>query len=328
MDICDIPRCQLGFFPTPLVELKALSSFLAGPRVFIKRDDMTGLAFGGNKTRKLEFLIAEALASGCDTIITGGAAQSNHCRQTAAAAAIYGLECHLVLGGSCPKTLNGNLLLDQLLNSHIHWKDSMRKGENMAELADKLRSEGKNPYLIPYGGSNPTGTLGYVIAVKELSLQAMELGHSFTHTVFASSSGGTHAGILTGKNLYRQQFEVLGIAIDKRPPEEPDFNEFISGLANATAGKLGLEMGFTKKHVLLNSNYLGKGYGIVGELEKEAIQLLAKLEAIILDPVYTARAMGGLIDMMVNKEFSKKDRILFWHTGGGPSVFAYSEEII
>lgn len=294
----------------------------------MKRDDMSGLAFGGNKTRKLEFLLAEALASGCDTIITGGAVQSNHCRQTAAAAAICGLECHLVIGGEQSAVPNGNLLLDHLLNAKIHLETVMRKGETMDKLGDELRSDGKKPYIIPYGGSNPTGTLGYVIAVRELALQSVQFDVSFTHTVFASSSGGTHAGLLTGKKLYRQQFEVIGVAIDKRPAGEPAFDVLISGLANATAGKLDLEMGFRETDVVLKENYLGLGYGVVGDLEREAIRLLARLEGIILDPVYTARAMGGLIDLISKGEFTNKDRVLFWHTGGGPSVFAYSGDIL
>ncbi len=327
MNSNNFPRCPLGFLPTPLIELKALSRYLDGPQIWMKRDDQTGLAFGGNKTRKLEFLIGEALQQGCDTVVTGGAAQSNHCRQTAAAAVKYGLECHLALGGEPQADYQGNLLLDDLLNAKIHWEGNLRKGEGMYLLMDKLSSEGKKPYFIPYGGSNPTGSLGYIEAVRELRDQLEEQQISLTHSVFASSSGGTHAGLLLGARLYKQGYQTIGIGIDKRAPGEGPFDEHIRDIANQTMQKLGQIPDFTTEDVILFNDYMGAGYGIVGDPEREAIRLLARLEGIILDPVYTARAMGGMIDLIRKGVFSKDDTVLFWHTGGGPALFAYGEEI-
>jgi L-cysteate sulfo-lyase len=328
MNTSDFPRSTLGFLPTPLIELKALSKHLSGPRLLMKRDDQTGLAFGGNKTRKLEFLIGEALQQGCDTVVTGGAAQSNHCRQTAAAAVKSGLECHLALGGEPQTDFNGNLLLDELLNAKIHWEGSMRKGEGMHILMEKLTSEGKKPYFIPYGGSNSTGTLGYVEAVRELMVQLQEQKIKISHSVFASSSGGTHAGLLVGARIYGQKYRTVGIGIDKRAQGEGPFDEHIRDIANHTAEKLGQKPDFTTEEVILYNDYMGEGYGIVGDPEREAIRLLAGLEGIFLDPVYTARAMGGLINLIRKGVFSKEDTVLFWHTGGGPALFAYGETVL
>jgi 1-aminocyclopropane-1-carboxylate deaminase/D-cysteine desulfhydrase-like pyridoxal-dependent ACC family enzyme len=210
-----LPRRSLGFFPTPLMKLSRLTERLSGPRLFMKRDDQTGLALGGNKTRKLEFLVGEALAHGCDTLITGGAAQSNHCRQTAAAAAACGLACHLVLGGEAPSVPEGNLLLDQLLGAVTHWTGEFRRGERIPEIAESLRSAGRKPYVVPYGGSNTTGAAGFVEAVRELADQLSQLGESITHIVFASSSGGTQAGLTVGKSLFGLNCELIGIGIDK-----------------------------------------------------------------------------------------------------------------
>ncbi len=327
MYFLDLPRFSLGFLPTPLHKLKALSSYLSGPSIFIKRDDLTGLAFGGNKTRKLEFLIGNAVAQGCDTVITGGAIQSNHCRQTAAAAAAANLDCHLVIAGEDISHPTGNLLLDILLGAIIHWSGKFRKGELIPEVADSLKSTGRKPYLIPYGGSDRTGALGYVDAVGELVGQAELYNLNFSHVVFASSSGGTQAGVLAGKNLFRQNFDVIGVQIDKEPveglPLEDKINEIFSGLADMPGASKRWEPG----NIILVKSYCNEGYGVVGKAEKEAIQLLATLEGIFLDPVYTARAMAALIDKIRKKEFDKDDTILFWHTGGTPSLFAYSEEL-
>ena len=328
MNTHDFPRAPLGFLPTPLIELKALSKHLSGPRLLMKRDDQTGLAFGGNKTRKLEFLISEALQQGCDTVVTGGAAQSNHCRQTAAAAVKYGLECHLALGGEPQADYQGNLLLDDLLNAKIHWEGNLRKGEGMFLLMEKLKSEGKKPYFIPYGGSNPTGSLGYVEAVRELMVQLEEQKINITHSVFASSSGGTHAGLLAGARLYKQGYQTVGIGIDKRAPGEGPLDEHIRDIANQTLINLDQNPDFTTEDVILYNDYMGAGYGIVGDLEREAIRLVAGLEGIFLDPVYTGRAMAGLIDLIRKGVFTKDDNVLFWHTGGGPALFAYAEELV
>ena len=322
-----LPRKQLGFFPTPLVALDRLSDRLGGPRILMKRDDQTGLASGGNKTRKLEFLIGEAVALSCDTVITGGAAQSNHCRQTAAAAASCGLGCHLVLGGEQPDLPDGNLLLDDLLGARIHWTGEFRKGEKIPELVEQLESSGRKPYVIPYGGSCTTGAVGFVEAVSELQAQLGELSTSVNCIVFASSSGGTQAGLVVGKKIFSQKFELVGIGIDKGEAGEGSFADHVLQLARATAERLELDADFCLSDIVVRNEYLGKGYGIVGDIERRAIRLTAETEGILLDPVYTGRAMGGLIDMIEQGEFSSNDTVIFWHTGGLPALFSYAKEL-
>lgn len=322
-----LPRKQLGFFPTPLVALDRLSDRLGGPRILMKRDDQTGLASGGNKTRKLEFLIGEAVALSCDTVITGGAAQSNHCRQTAAAAASCGLGCHLVLGGEQPDLPDGNLLLDDLLGARIHWTGEFRKGEKIPELVEQLESSGRKPYVIPYGGSCTTGAVGFVEAVSELQAQLGELSTSVNCIVFASSSGGTQAGLVVGKKIFSQKFELVGIGIDKGEAGEGSFADHVLQLARATAERLELDADFCRSDIVVRNEYLEKGYGIVGDIERRAIRLTAETEGILLDPVYTGRAMGGLIDMIEQGEFSSNDTVIFWHTGGLPALFSYAKEL-
>ena len=324
----EFPRQPLGFFPTPIVELKRLSNFLDGPRILMKRDDQTGLAFGGNKTRKLEFLVSDALSKGADTLITGGAAQSNHCRQTAAAAAICNLECHLALSGTPPQLANGNLLLDQLLGAKIHWSGELRKGESIPHIYEALKEVGRAPYIVPYGGSNRIGASAFVEAIREMTTQLASETEKVTHVVFASSSGGMHAGLMVGKQVFDQAFHVIGVNIDKETTDQKPFGEYILSLANDTAEHLGVAFRYSNNDLLLRSEYVGEGYGVVGELEREAIALVATYEGILLDPIYTGRAMGGLLDMIRNKELTKRDTVLFWHTGGGPALFAYADELI
>jgi len=318
----------LGFFPTPIVKLARLTERLSGPRIFMKRDDLTGLGLGGNKVRKLEFLVGEALAQGCDALITGGAAQSNHCRQTAAAAAACGLACHLVLGGQAPPIPEGNLLLDQLFGAVIHWTGELRKGEKIPEIAESLRSAGRRPYVVPYGGSNTTGAAGFVEAVRELTQQLSESAESITHIVFASSSGGTQAGLTVGKSLFGLDSKLIGIGIDKGASGDVPFAEHVLQLANTAAERLGVGDHFSPSDIILRSDYLGEGYGMVGELERRAIRMLAQTEGILLDPVYTGRAMGGLIDMIERGELSREHSVLFWHTGGTPALFPYARDLI
>lgn len=323
-----LPRQSLGFFPTPLVRLPRLTERLGGPRLFMKRDDQTGLGLGGNKVRKLEFLVGEALAQGCDTLVTGGAAQSNHCRQTAAAAAACGLGCHLVLGGEAPKVPEGNLLLDQLFGATMHWTGEFRKGEKIPEIAASLRAAGRKPYVVPYGGSNTTGAVGFVEAVRELTQQLASSGESLTHVVFASSSGGTQAGLVVGKSLFGLESQLIGIGIDKGAAGEVPFAEHVLRLANATAERLGVGARFSAADVVLRDGYTGAGYGVVGELERRAIRLVAQTEGILLDPVYTGRAMGGLIDMIERGELARDHSVLFWHTGGTPALFPYARDLV
>jgi D-cysteine desulfhydrase len=311
-----------------LVELYRLSETLGGPRILMKRDDQTGLALGGNKTRKLEFLVGEAVEQGCDALITGGAAQSNHCRQTAAAAAASGLLCHLVLGGTPPEIVDGNLLLDYLLGANIHWSGEFRKGETIPEVAEQLEQDGFKPYVIPYGGSNATGAAAFVYAVAELQAQLNEMSVEVSHVLFASSSGGTQAGLVLGAYMFNQPSQLIGIGIEKGETGEDSLETQIINIANSTAKRLKVDTQFSLEDITVRNDYIGKGYGIVGELERQAIRLTAKTEGILLDPVYTGRAMGGLIDMIKRSEISSNDTVLFWHTGGVPALFPYSAELI
>ena len=327
MEYNHIPRQSLGFFPTPLIALSRLSKALDGPTIFMKRDDNTGLALGGNKTRKLEFIMGDALAQGADCVITAGAAQSNHCRQTAAAAASLRLECHLVLGGEEPEQISGNLLLDKIFGSHIHWAGANRKGEDIPKIVEQLTKQGKKPYVIPYGGSNELGALAFVEAFKELESQRESMNLSFTHIFFASSSGATQAGLMLGKKILNSPAQIVGINIDKGETDKVPFDQYTVALANSTASLIGADHQFTESDLTLNSDYVGEGYGVVGTLENEAIAMTAQTEGILLDPVYTGRAMGGLIDMIRSGKIKKTDRVLFWHTGGAPALFAYSTDL-
>lgn len=326
------PRLRLGLLPTPLIELRRLAAALGGPRLCMKRDDLIGLALGGNKIRKLEFLLGEALAQGCDAVITGGATQSNHCRQTAAAAAVAGLECHLALGGAPPPIPEGNLLLDHLFGAVIHWCSEERKGERIPEIARELAGAGRRPYVIPYGGSNAVGALGFVAAAAELRDQLSGLGHGIDAVVVPSSSGGTHAGLTVGVDLCGLSQQVIGVGIDKGEAGDPPYEAALARLANQVAERVGLarpgrETPYAPADFHVRHEYYGGGYGVVGDLEREAIRLTARHEGILLDPVYTGRAMGGLIDLIRRGEFRPSDNVLFWHTGGIPALFGYAREL-
>ncbi|WP_026973179.1 D-cysteine desulfhydrase family protein [Aliagarivorans marinus] len=317
-------RLPLGQLPTPVMTLPRLSQALGGPQLLIKRDDLTGLALGGNKVRKLAYLLSDALAKGHDCIITAGAAQSNHCRQTAAACAQLGLPCHLLLGGEPPKDISGNLLLDHLFGATVHWCGEQRKGEDAAALLAQLKSQGLNPYLVPYGGSSPIGALGFVDAIHELDKQMAEALPS--HVVFASSSAGTHAGMLVGRAQLGHDYQLLGINIDKQPGELP-FDERIYQLTQQTSELLATTTTIKRADLHLLDDYLGEGYGVVGDAEREAISLCARYEGILLDPVYTGRAMAGLIDLIRQGRLNQQHRVLFWHTGGAPALFAYADQL-
>lgn len=325
--LANFPHYRLGYLPTPLMRMRNLEKIFCGPRIFIKRDDQTGLSLGGNKTRKLEFLIGDALYRGADCIISAGAAQSNHCRQTAAAAATCGLECHLALGGDPPQVYRGNLLLDSLFGAHIHWSGEMRKGENISAIAKKLLHQGKTPYIIPYGGSNSTGALGFVAAMGELEKQLYDNRCVIDHIIFASSSGGTHSGMMVGKQILQAEYNLIGINIDKDEVFGMQLGEYIKKLANETAKNLAIPHTFQLREVKLIDSYLGEGYGIIGDLEREAIALTARHEGILVDPVYTGRAIGAMLDMIRRGNFGEEESVLFWHTGGSPALFAYDNEL-
>ena len=313
------PRVSIAHLPTPLEMLPRLTAHLGGPQLWAKRDDQTGLATGGNKTRKLEFLVAEALAQGADTLVTCGAAQSNHARQTAAAAARFGLACTLVLRGEPPPQAQGNLLLDELLGAEIVWAGADDLTARLEETADALRSRGRRPCIVPYGGSNPVGVCGYVAAMEELLAQAAQAGLSFDHIVLASSSGGTQAGLTVAARALNYRGRILGISVDL--PADP-LRRRMAELATATADHLGLPLTFAPEDFAVEDGYRGGGYGVISDLEREAIRLLARTEGLLLDPVYTGRAFGGLIDLIRRGAFSPRERVLFWHTGGVAGLFA------
>ena len=316
MAIKDVPRLNFAHLPTPIEALPRLSETLGGPRLLVKRDDQTGLAFGGNKTRKLEFLVAEAREEGAKTLITGGALQSNHCRQTAAAAIRFGFKCILVLTGDKPQHVSGNLLLDLLFGAEIVYvADRKDRDRILQETFDRATQEGTKPYLVPYGGSNATGALGYAFAMKELIDQ--NVGADWI--VFATSSGGTHAGLLLGQRVFGSSGKIMGISVDE--PEEWLKSE-VSQLASATSKKIGDRIEFTPADALVNADYCDAGYGVVTEREREAIRLLARHEGLLLDPVYTGRAVAGMIDLIRKGFFKKDETVLFLHTGGLPALFA------
>ncbi len=323
-----VPRFPLALTPTPLHPLRRLSGHLNGPAVWIKRDDQTGLATGGNKARKLEFLIAEALDQGADTVITAGAVQSNHCRQTAAAANLAGLGCELVLSGSEPEEPNGNLLLDCFLGARLHFTTRQLRNSAMQKVAEQLRQDGKRPYIIPIGGSTGLGALGYTLAMAELMEQMQQQKIFFDRIVVASSSGGTQAGMALGARLFGFQGQVLGISIDNEKLDGRPFQQELRNIANEAAERIGVRSTFSIEDFSLQYDYLGEGYGVVGSLEREAIRTAAQQEGVILDPVYSGRAFGAMLDLIRKHELDQSETILFWHTGGSAALFAYNRELL
>lgn len=311
-----LPRIPLAHLPTPIEELPRLSAFLGGPRLFIKRDDLTGLALGGNKTRKLEFLAAEALEQGADTLVSAGAVQSNHCRQTAAAAARLGMACVLVLTGEKPPYASGNLLLDALFGAEVLYvADRADRDRVLAETVEQERKKGRQPYLVPYGGSSPTGALAYAFAVQEFLSQRVQADWM----VFGTSSGGTHAGLALGQRVFGYNGKVLGISIDE---PEAALKAHVAQLAAKAAQKMGLDLSFSPQDVLATDAFCQAGYGVLTDLEREAVQVFARLEGILLDPVYTGRAAGGLMALIRQGFFRPEERVLFWNTGGQPALFS------
>ena len=318
------PSFTLANLPAPVEFLSRLTQHLGGPELYIKRDDLTGLAGGGNKTRKLEYLVADALAQGCDHVITVGGPQSNHCRQTAAAAAKAGLGCSLILRGDRPDLPTGNLLLDRILGAHLYFTEDQPLNQVVEKVAHERRAAGSKPYIIPLGGSNVVGATGYVKAMEELDTQLKEMQLNIDFIVVASSSGGTQAGMVLGAAVTNLRSRILGISIDQ--PAE-GLRAQVGALATATATHLGLGNLSLMARIDVNDDYLGDGYGQLNEDEIEAIQLLGQKEGILLDPVYTGRAMAGLIDLIRWGAFTRGQSILFWHTGGMPGLFAYNRQI-
>jgi D-cysteine desulfhydrase family pyridoxal phosphate-dependent enzyme len=311
----NLPRIKIAQLPTPIEPLPRLGAELGGLRLLVKRDDQTGLALGGNKTRKLEYLMAEAQANGARSVLSTGAVQSNHCRQTAAAAARLGLSCTLVLAGDPPDAPSGNLQLDQLLGAKILYATREQRDQRLEQAFEEAWSAGQRPYLVPYGGSNPTGAAAYAYALQELLQQ--ELHPDWI--VFASSSGGTQAGLVAGAHLLGYPGRILGISVDEPATV---LQTRVAELASETAERLGKPRQFSSAEIMINDDYLGGGYGVLGPEEIAAIQLFARREGLLLDPVYTGRAAAGLIDLARKGFFKAGETVLFWHTGGTPALFA------
>jgi L-cysteate sulfo-lyase len=306
-----------------------LTADFGGPRLWIKRDDCTGLAGGGNKTRKLEFLIADAIRQGADTVITQGATQSNHVRQTVAIATKLGLASHVILedrtgSRNSEYQHNGNVFLDRLLGAEI---SRVAGGTDMdgamEELAGQLRSEGRRPYIIPGGGSNAIGALGYVNAALELVAQANDRGLRIDRLVHATGSAGTQAGLVAGLAAMNTAIPVLGIGV--RAPKDIQEGK-VFRLAEETAELIGAPAAVRREQVMANCDYVGEGYGISTGESIAAIEVFARREAILLDPVYSGKGAAGLIDLLQRGEFAADENIVFLHTGGSQALFAYNDD--
>lgn len=331
MQLARFPRRRYSYGPTPIERLERLSKHLGGPDLYIKRDDLLGLTAGGNKTRKLEFLVADALAQGADTLITVGAVQSNHCRLTLAAAVKEGLKCQLVLEervpGSYREDASGNNFLFGLLGAETITVVKLGDDFNrvMKEMADSLAREGRKAYIIPGGGSNPLGALGYVACAEEILSQTYAMGLALDHLVCASGSAGTHAGLLVGMTGNSAQLPITGVSV-RRPRNEQE--KGVHALAQKTADLLGVAGGVAKEAVTVLDDWVGPGYSLPSEEMAEAVRLLARLEGVLLDPVYTGKAMAGLIGLVARGAFKEDDNVLFVHTGGAPALYAYRSELL
>ncbi len=312
------PRVRLAQLPTPLEPMDRFSDWLGGPRVLVKRDDLTGLALGGNKARKLEYLCGEAQARGCDVLVTGGGAQSNHARMTAAAANRLGLDCHLAVGGKEPGVYSGNLLLDRVLGATLHFTgaDSYYEVEAaIEELAARLTADGRRPFAMPIGGASVTGAAAFVDAADELMAQVDRDGttEAVDWIVVADGSGGTHAGLVAGLGGAAR---VLGVDVGTRP----DLADVVPRLAAEAAARTGRVV--PGDELALDHSRYGDGYGAITDGALEGIERVAGLEGVILDPVYTGKAMAGLIGAAREGRFAPGETVVFWHTGGAVALFA------
>ena len=331
MNLARFPRRRYTEGRTPIEKLSRLSAELGGPTIYIKRDDLLGLTSGGNKTRKLEFLVADALDKGADTLVTCGAVQSNHCRLTLAAAVKEGLKCRLVLEERVERSYDadasGNNFLFRLLG--VEEVRVVPGGSNMdtemAVVADGLKSEGRKPYVIPGGGSNPIGATGYVACALEILSQTFESEIAIDRVVTASGSSGTHAGLVTGFEGANASIPVVGINVS-RPKDAQE--EKVYDLVRQTSGRLGVRSEIPRDKVLCFGDYVGPGYSLPTPEMGEAIRMLARLEDVLLDPVYTGKTMAGLIDLARKGFFKKDENILFIHTGGSPALYAYRENVL
>ena len=325
LNLSHFPRLELLGAPTPLEYLPRLSDHL-GRDIFIKRDDVTPIAMGGNKLRKLEFLAADALREGADTLVTAGAIQSNHVRQTAAVAAKLGLHCVALLenpiGTKAENYLtNGNRLLLDLFNAQVEMCDALDDpARQLAELATRVEAQGFRPYVIPVGGSNVLGALGYVECAQEIAQQC-EGAVSLSSVVVASGSAGTHAGLAVGLEQLLPEVELIGVTVSRRAADQ---KPKVVNIQQGVAESLGVS---ARADIQLWDDYFAPGYGTPNDAGMEAVKLLARLEGILLDPVYTGKAMAGLIDGISQQRFKDEGPILFVHTGGAPALFAYHPHV-
>lgn len=330
MQLQDYPRVSLAHLPTPLEAMPRLSEYLGGPQIFVKRDDCTGLATGGNKTRKLEFSMGEAIQRGADTVITVGAVQSNHVRQTAAAACKLGLKCEVLLEHRVahPSDLyrsSGNVFLDRLFGANLReYENGTDFDAEMEVIAEEVRSSGGKPYIIPGGASNPVGALGYVSCAIELLQQAEEQGISFDHFVTTSGSAGTHAGLAVGLRGNDCDKPILGFGVNAGQDIQ---EERVFGLACDTAEYVGEPGVVARDDILVDCSYVGPGYGEPTEAMNEAVLLGARLEGLLFDPVYTGKALAGTIDYIREGRIAKDSKVVFLHTGGAAGLFAYADTL-
>lgn len=328
MNLAKFPRRRYTAYETPIEFLPRLTKLLDGPNIYIKRDDLLEGAGGGNKTRKLEFLMADALALGADTILTCGAVQSNHCRLTLSAAIKEGLKCQLILeervAGSYREDASGNNYLFRLMGVEairVVPGGSDMMGE-LEKLAAELRAQGRKPYIVPGGGSNVIGGLGYVACAEEILSQTFDMGLNLDHIVCASGSTGTHAGLLAGMVGNNANIPVTGISVNRKKDIQQDA---VYHLVKGLAEELGITNEINKEEVVVFDDYVGPGYSLPTDSMVEAVQMLARNEAILLDPVYTGKTMAGLIGLIRKGYFHKGENVLFVHTGGSPALFAYTD---
>lgn len=327
MNLARFSRREYLTGATPIEKLSRLSAYLGGPTIYIKRDDLGGLTLGGNKTRKLEFLVADALAQGADTLLTCGAIQSNHCRLTLAAAVREGLKCQLVLKENIPGSYDaqagGNILLFRLMGAeklHVSLAgDFVDAGQKMQELAGELAAAGRKAYILPLGGSSPLGAVGYAACAQEILAQSWAAQVSFDAVVCPSASAGTHAGLLAGFFGMNSDIQVVGINVMQKNNAQPDL---VYGLAQQTARHIGVPGDLPRELVCCYEDYLGPGYSLPTPEMLAAVRLLASTEGILLDPVYTGKAMAGFLDLIRKGAFKPGENVLFLHTGGVPSLFS------
>jgi D-cysteine desulfhydrase len=331
MNLARFPRRRYTEGQTPIESVPRFSQALGGLNIYIKRDDLLGLTAGGNKTRKLEFLVADALIKGADTLITCGAVQSNHCRLTLSAAVKEGLKCRLVLEervpGSFDSKAGGNNFIFNLLGVEditvVPGGSDMMKA--MQEVSDVVSAAGRKAYIIPGGGSNPVGATGYVACAQEILAQTFEQGLDIDTVVCASGSAGTHAGLVTGLYGCNMNIPVVGINVSRTKEAQEDL---VYGLVRETAGHMGIKSEIPREAVNCFGDYVGPGYSLPTPEMAEAVKLLARTEGIMLDPVYTGKAMAGLIDLVRKDYFRKESNLLFIHTGGSPALYVYDEYIL